>query len=215
MKSPVLRGLALVLVLCGTRLAAAAPIQISELLFDAVGTDDGAVFLELYGPAGTVLDGYVVEGVNGANGDATPVLTLGGTIGPSGFFVVSDGLPDGTTLIPNTDLILSFDFQNGPDSVRVRAPDTSVLDALGYGVFGATDLFAGEGNAAPRGIAGQSLARRFANLDTGDNAADFVLLDLPTPGNGPLALPEPGATPLLALGLAGVCARRLARRAPA
>jgi hypothetical protein len=82
-----------------------------------------------------------------------------------------------------------------------------VLDSLGYGVFGATDTFAGEGNAALGTAAGQSLARHFANRDTDDNAVDFGLLDVPTPGTGPLAVPEPSvaiAIALLACGLGAV-----------
>lgn len=211
MRIAALGWLAPAIALCGTQVAAAAPIQISEVLFDAIGIDDGGMFVELYGPAGTVLDGYVVQGVNGADGGPTPVLDLSGAIGASGFFVLADQFSDGTTLISNADLRLNFDLQNGPDSVQLLAPDGSVLDALGYGVFAATDVFAGEGTPAPRGIAGQSLARRFANVDSGDNAADFVLLDSPTPGSGSLALPEPGAAPLLALGLAGLCAGRRRR----
>jgi hypothetical protein len=75
-------------------------------------------------------------------------------------------------------------------------------------VFGATDVVAGEGNAAPAAGAGQSLARFFANRDTNDNAADFGLLDAPTPGSGPLAAPEPSAALLLALAMFGVSAAK-------
>jgi hypothetical protein len=45
------------------------------------------------------------------------------------------------------------------------------LDAIGYGVFGVGEIFAGEGTAAVDAPAGSSLARLFANLDTDDNAA--------------------------------------------
>jgi hypothetical protein len=208
MRDRFLRWLALALLLCGAQPSEAAPILISEVLFDAIGIDDGGSFVELYGPAGSALQGYVLEGVNGADGGTTPVLALSGAIGPSGFFVIADGFADGTTAIANADLILNFDLQNGPDSVRLRAPDASVLDALGYGVFTASDVFAGEGSPAPRGIAGQSLARRFANLDTDQNAVDFELLDVPTPGTGSLAAPEPGAAPLFALACLALLARR-------
>ena len=47
------------------------------------------------------------------------------------------------------------------------------------------------------------LARVFANVDTGDNLADFAAA-APTPGTAPIApVPEPSALALLAL---GVCA---------
>ena len=54
--------------------ASAGPITISEVLYDATGSDDGKVFVELFGPAGLGLDGYTIEGVNGADGAVGPVL---------------------------------------------------------------------------------------------------------------------------------------------
>ncbi len=208
------------LLMLGSALAAAttclvAPparaVQLSEVLYDATGADNGKVFVELWGAPGTVLDGFTLEGVNGGDGAVGPTLSLTGAIPADGFFVVGD--TDGTaSLVANVDLTLNFDFQNGPDSVVLRNALGVVLDSLGYGVFGATDVFAGEGNAAPGTAAGQSLARFFANRDTNDNAADFGLLDVPTPGSGPLAAPEPSAALLLALLIFGVSAAR--RRTP-
>ena len=187
--------------------AAAAMPVISEVYYDAPGADDGEVFVELAGAPGTLLGDLVIEGINGANGAPGPTLTLSGMIGPSGLFVVADRTSDGTTRVIGADLLANFDFQNGPDSVRLRRGD-DVLDAVAYGVFGASEVFAGEGRAAPDGAAGQSLARRFANVDTGDNAADFEVLGAPTPGLAPLApIPEPSTALLLGLGLGMVAVR--------
>jgi len=189
---------------------AARAVQISEVLYDATGTDNGKVFVELWGAPGTSLDGFTIEGVNGADGAIAPTLTLTGAIPADGFFVVGD--TDGTaSQVANVDLTLNFDFQNGPDSVVLRNALGQVLDSLGYGVFGATDIFAGEGNAAPGAAAGQSLARLFANRDTNDNAADFALLDIPTPGTGPLSVPEPRAVIAVALLACGLSAVRRPR----
>ena len=182
---------------------------ISEVFYDAVGADSGEVFVELYGPPGFPLDGWVVEGVNGAGGAVGPVLALSGLIPADSLFVVAD-TQAGFTSVAEADLLLDFDFQNGPDSVVLRDPLGAVADALGYGVFDAADVFAGEGLAAPDPPAGWSLARRFADVDTDDNAADFVAQDLPSPGVGPLLVPEPEAGALLALGLA--CCAFLGRR---
>ena len=110
------------------------------------------------------------------------------------------------------DLLLDFDFQNGPDSVVLRSPSGEVIDALSYGVFGPTDVLAGEGAPAPDPAAGRSLARRFANLDTDDNARDFEILASPTPGFGPTQVPEPTRGALLMAALAAwLCARRTTR----
>jgi len=194
--------------------ARALPV-ISELLYDAVGSDDGRGFVELYGVPGTSLDGLRIEGVNGSGGALGPVLPLSGSIPADGFFVVADDLAGGPTLVANADLVLSFDFQNGPDSIVLRS-DAAVFDAVGYGVFAVGDVFAGEGAAAAAAPAGASLARHFADVDTDDNAADFAALATPTPGSAPLApVPEPGAALLLGLGLAGLGAnaRRVRARA--
>ena len=65
---------------------------------------------------------------------------------------------------------LNFDFQNGPDSVVLRDALGTAVDALGYGIFAAGEVFAGEGSPAPDPAAGSSLARVFADVDTDDNA---------------------------------------------
>src|SRR5262245_62935525 len=85
----------------------AAAVQLSEVLYDAAGTDNGKVFVELWGAPGTSLEGYTLEGVNGGDGAIGPTLTLSGAIPADGFFVVSD--TDGTaTQVANSDLTLNF-----------------------------------------------------------------------------------------------------------
>ena len=193
----------------GLAAPSARAVQISEVLYDATGSDNGKVFVELWGAAGTSLEGYKLEGVNGGDGAVGPTLALTGTIPADGFFVVGD--TDGTaSQVANVDLVLNFDLQNGPDSVVLRDALGNALDSLGYGTFAASDVFAGEGSSAPGAAAGQSVARLFANRDTNDNAADFGLLDLPTPGTGPIAAPEPAlaATLAAALGSLGALRRR-------
>ncbi len=179
---------------------------VSEVFYDATGSDNGLSFVELYGAAGSSLDGLVLEGVNGSNGAVGPVLPLSGAIGSDGFFVVADDRGDGLSDVPGADLVLNFDFQNGPDSVVLRSPQ-GVLDAVGYGSFDPGEVFAGEGSPAPDAPADRSLARRFANADSDDNAADFVVLETPSPGSGPL-VPEPATAALLAVGLAGLACTR-------
>lgn len=193
-------GLATVACL-GTAPAARSMPLISELYYDAVGSDDGYSFVELSGEPGTPVDGLVLTGINGSNGAAGPILELAGFFGDDGLFVVADQTSDGLTFVPGADLLLNFDFQNGPDSV-VLADELGVLDALAYGEFAPGEIFAGEGTPAPDVAAGESLARLFADVDLDDNALDFVVEAVPTPGQAEFAnVPEPNAALLAGTGL--------------
>ncbi len=58
---------------------AAHALWISEVLYDAAGSDAGRGFVELYGAPGTSLAGHRLEGVNGANGAVTPSFEISGT----------------------------------------------------------------------------------------------------------------------------------------
>ena len=192
--------------------AASATPLISEVFYDAVGSDDGLSFVELFGEPGTSLEGLVLVGINGSNGAAGPTLELSGVFGDDGLFVVADRTNDGTTMVSGADLLLNFDFQNGPDSI-VLEDALGVLDAVGYGAFDPDEIFAGEGNPAPDVAAGQSLARLFADLDTDDNALDFAAEGVPTPGSAVYAnVPEPGSALLAGVGLFTVGRMRRRRR---
>jgi len=182
-----------------------AATVISEALYDAAGTDNGNVFVELYGTPGTVLDGVSLEGVNGSDGSVYLTLPLTGVIPGDGVFVVADDAGDGSSLVVNADLVVNMDFQNGPDSIVLRDA-AGILDALGYGDFSG-GVFAGEGTAAPDAPAGSSLARLDPLVDSNDNLSDFTVLDTPTPGSVPVSsVPLPPALALFMSGIGGLLA---------
>ena len=182
---------------------------ISEIFYDALGSDSGQVFVELYGSPGASLAGLTLEAVNGDNGAVHAAAELSGVFGSSGFFVVADTGSDGTSDVTPADLLIEFDPQNGPDSVRL-VEGTTVLDAVGFGVFAPGQVFAGEGSPAEDAPGGESLSRAFANVDTDNNAVDFMR-GAPSPGFGVTAVPEPGSALLAMMGLLGLASFRRSR----
>lgn len=191
-----------------------AATVISEALYDAAGTDNGNVFVELYGTPGTALAGLSLEGVNGTDGSVYLTLPLSGVIPGDGVFVVADDDGSGSSLVGDADLVVEMDFQNGPDSIVLR-DGGGILDALGYGDF-TGGVFAGEGSAAPDAPAGSSLARLDPLADSDDNFADFIVLGSPTPGGVPVsAVPLPPALALFLSGITGLVAVSRRRAGPA
>ncbi len=153
-------------------------VVINEVLFDVDGVDPPGVFIELAGPAGTDLGGLEIVGVNGATGEDYAVIPLEGAIPGDGLYVVAHpSAVDAVRAVADL-LHASADFQNGPDSVQLRAGEEAV-DALAYGV-GARHEF-GEGQPAAIGLAGESLSRDEAHTDTNDNGTDFAA-GPPSPG---------------------------------
>ena len=110
------------------------------------GADDGARFVELYGAPGTSLDGLVLEGVNGADGDVTHTLTLRARSAPtaSSWWPTDERRRDLGGATPTC--CSTSTSRTGPTRSCCATP-RRVLDALGYGVFAAGRVLRGGGSA--------------------------------------------------------------------
>lgn len=199
----------------------ALPI-LSEIFYDAVGSDRAKVFTEIAGPPGFRLDGWSLVGVNGDTGLPYRTIDLSGAvIPPDGILVVATSRATGA-LLAVRDFVADVDWQNGPDVVELWTSAGLRADALQYGLTNGPPL--GEGTPAVDVEAGLALARRAGLLDTDDNATDFVVAD-PTPGTVPgrvETVGEPISAAFLALLFGGpllaaraaTAARRLPGRRP-
>lgn len=181
--------------------------MISEVLYNPVafGSDDGLEFVELFndGPLAVWLGDYSL-GWGGADyTTGTLDLDAAGWLAPGAYAVIggpSD--PQGHDFAP--DLEDGFITADGVALFDVDAasiPGATPVDALIYGTIFALNL---NGLIDPSGAAGavdvtiggagQSAAR--------DAGGSWTASATPTPGTGPLAVPEPGSGALVGLGLA-------------
>jgi len=154
-------------------------VLLNEVFYDAAGADGGFQFVELASTVDRVvaLAGYRLEAGDGAAPERWHLLwtgQAGDVILPRGRFVIGEGRVD-----PPPDRVQPVELENGPDAVRLTAPD-GAQDVLGYGALTWAGYF--EGRPAEDVPGGFSLARRPDAHDTGDNAADFVALSPATPG---------------------------------
>ena len=153
-------------------------VVINEVLYDPPGADAGGEFVELYnpGPVPVHLDGYRLEFANGADGPAWQLRwqgEAGDHLEAGAFFLVADDGWSG----PPPQATVRLALQNGPDALRLVAPD-GTTDTVGWGAVAHPELAEG---APAADAAGRALARRPDGRDTQDNAADFREHD-PTPG---------------------------------
>ena len=177
-----------------------AQVVINEVYYDAPGSDNGQVFVELYGPPGTDIGGWVIQAIEGSGSSASNcnnesfTFPAGTTIGASGFVVVADDDGSGSTSVANANFIVSdMDLENSNEGLQLV--DTSgatpvLVDAMAYGTIDPTNVASGcnglgwfEGNPARDVFAPHSLERSPAGNDTGDNDTDFFANN-PTPGAG-------------------------------
>lgn len=150
-------------------------VVVNEVNYDMAG-DETQEFVELYNGSAVavMLDGWLLEFVNGSNNQPYLTTNLAGVLPPGGYALVADPTVD----VPEG--VLGFglpgrghDIQNGPDAVRLVDAIGEFVDGVAYG--GAVDG-AGEGEVGPgdqNDDAGSSIGRCPNGADSDDNAADF------------------------------------------
>ena len=159
--------------------AGAAAVVLNEIYYDQPGADAGYEFIELWNPADTTvsLAGFRLQAGDGAGPARWRSLwqgTVADAIPPRARFVIGEA-----QVLPAPDRVTVLGLENGPDAVRLVAPDAST-QTVGYGALTYTEYF--EGAPAPDVDAGYSLGRLPDGADTHDNAQDFAPLSPPTPG---------------------------------
>lgn len=124
----------------------------NEVLYDLVGPDGGAEFIELVGAPNMDISQVTLWAINGHDGEPfIPKMELEGQTDEDGFFIIGGDEIDGR------DHTLSGQLQNGPEALYLEACDGTWLDAMTYG--GYTDHLEPYGEASPELPPGQSLGR--------------------------------------------------------
>lgn len=156
----------------------------------------GVPILGAIDPPGTILDGWTLVGINGADREIYRRIDLTGAVVPDdGLLVIATGRAT-LELVLELDFIANVDWQNGPDAVQLWSATNTLVDALQYGDAGPGN--AGEGAPVLDAPPGLGLSRRNGS-DSDDNATDFVVT-APTPGRRARPLAEPRSLWLLSLG---------------
>jgi beta-lactamase superfamily II metal-dependent hydrolase len=188
-------------------------LVISEVFYDQVSTDNAnQCFVELYNPTPSAItfsgaNTWYIKHINGLNDAVLKTHTISsGTIPSHGFFLVG-----GSSVSPTPNLVDGYDYQNGPDSIRLEHPDGTFIDVVGYVGSGTGTTFDGPENyeTSPTSNTigeGHSWERRSGSVhddsagnqrDTNDNSVDFYERTTPQPQNSasPIENPPTGTGP--------------------
>lgn len=157
-------------------------VRVNELQADGVTASDE--FVELYNTSATctvslagMTLGYLSASGNGNAGK--PIVyftgTAADTIPPHGYFVIA-----GSGFSGPKNASLSGGLAAAGGRVGILDGANVVLDAVGYGTATPGPLV--QTSAAKVPPSSQSIGRVPDGKSTGDNASDFVVLTIPTPG---------------------------------
>jgi len=159
-------------------------VIINEVRYDDMEDDGEEIFVELFGPPGTSLEGFNLLGWNGGNNAEYLRFPLSGQIPEDSLFVIAHPRAAPALMARANLLHAGVDFQNGADAIQLRWGE-EIVDALAYGddPLCCETTPGGEGRPAPDANYQHSLSRDEEHSDTDDNARDFQLAE-PSPGIG-------------------------------
>jgi hypothetical protein len=215
LRSAILLGLlisALVFSLClspFTR-ASSATLLVSEVLYDATGTEPDEEWIEIYNAGASTIDfsNYKVgDEETPGQGEGMLQFPPGASINPGQVVVIAnkvtafrsvwgfnpdyemvasdEAVPD---MIPYTAWASGkVELSNSGDEVLILDGGDAIVDAMSYG-----DKITFFNPSCPDVVAGHSLERSPANVDT-DTAADWIDQEFPHPGA--VTVPTPTNTP--------------------
>lgn len=170
-------------------------VILSEVFYDASGTDDGWEWVELVnvGPAAVNLSGWCLA--NGGTDYTYSQAGLSGTLQPGATFVIGGPTTGATNANPVFDLVVNFspDFQNsgtaGDGVALFDVPCSQVsssvpVDAVIYGPDNANGLIdeTGSANAPEVGDAAAG-----SSIERVDLAGSWMIQSAPNPNTSPLA----------------------------
>jgi len=199
-------------------------VVISELFFDAVGSDEGKEFIELYNLTDQAVD-LVAWSIQTSSGKKN--FEPGNKLNPQGFFLIWLGKTD--SLLINPDLEWrSGSLKNTADKIYLVADqekvsgddDPDIVDLVSYdksdfGDFATGTSLERKGKQGEHCLADQATSK-FAGhgCDSGDAKNDFAVRPIPYPQNSSFRYvdflkslnffkdPRPGGQPLLDIGFA-------------
>jgi hypothetical protein len=153
--------------------SAAATIEIRQILYDPLGTENGGEAVQLYNNGSEDIDigGWVIAS-EASPTDAT--LPEGSIIAADGYFLIADSgwqAARDNSSWPDAEYEETLNFYNTNSGIALKNSNGAIIDAVGWG--DASQINAGlyEGTPASQVAEGNSLLRQ---QHSGNNAVDFA-----------------------------------------
>ncbi len=179
-------------------------LVLSEVFYDASGSDDGLEWVELYNSGATAIDLSGFSLGNGGTDYTYSKVQLSGTIAPGATFLVGGPTSGAANAAPVFDLAVDFnpDFQNSgsaADGVALfdvpaasLTPSTVPIDAVVYGPVNTSGLIDETGAAGPPEVAD---APAGSSIERTDLAGSWQVQGSPTPNAAHAGLGGGGGGP--------------------